>query len=169
MAAVGRTGETSSVSSNIYDNTNKEITPAKVRDALAVLIESNFNLVDDELKNLKYDATRTLSQMFTEGPKVGTVKTINVGENEALTVTGIISSATTIAHNGTDMNINIMLSESITGKVVIPTLIYTSGDYNSNNDICTPVLYVVSSTNIRIGLRKVAAVGTNLTLQIIVL
>lgn len=60
MAAVGRSGETDKVNENIYDNTAKEITPEKVRAALAVIIESNFNLVDDLLKNVKYDTGITL-------------------------------------------------------------------------------------------------------------
>lgn len=70
MAAVGRAGETTAVQNNIYNNTAKEITPEKVREALAVIIESNFNLVDDLLKNAKYDTGQTLSQKLDSNPGV---------------------------------------------------------------------------------------------------
>lgn len=166
MAAVGRTGETSAVGSNIYDNTNKEITPAKVRAALAVLIESNFNLVDDELKNLKYDGSNTLAQVISPRPLVGTVTGINVGGADSYGVTGIVSSAITIAFNGTDSNLDVNFSVDISAKILNVTLFYTSGDYNSNNDVCMPVIRRVSGTKLAIGLRKVSAGATNITLQI---
>jgi hypothetical protein len=70
MAAVGRTGETTSVNDNIYDNDAKEITPEKVRAALAVIIESNFNLVDDLLKNANYDTGVTLEEKVSENTAV---------------------------------------------------------------------------------------------------
>jgi len=70
MAAVGRSGETTAVNNNIYDNTAKEITPEKVRAALAVIIESNFNLVDDLLKNANYDTGQTLQQKLDANPGV---------------------------------------------------------------------------------------------------
>lgn len=70
MAAVGRTGETDSVNDNIYDNDAKEITPEKVRAALAVIIESNFNLVDDLLKNANYDTGVTLETKLSSNTGV---------------------------------------------------------------------------------------------------
>lgn len=70
MAAVGRAGETDAVQDNIYDNSAKEITPEKVRAALAVIIESNFNLVDDLLKDVNYDAGQTLEQKLDANPGV---------------------------------------------------------------------------------------------------
>ena len=70
MAAVGRAGETDAVQDNIYDNSAKEITPEKVREALAVIIESNFNLVDDLLKNANYDTGQTLQQKLDSNPGV---------------------------------------------------------------------------------------------------
>ena len=70
MAAVGRSGETTAVNNNIYDNSAKEITPEKVRAALAVIIESNFNLVDDLLKDANYDTGQTLQQKLDANPGV---------------------------------------------------------------------------------------------------
>lgn len=70
MAAVGRAGETDAVQDNIYDNSAKEITPEKVRAALAVIIESNFNLVDDLLKDANYDTGQTLQQKLDSNPGV---------------------------------------------------------------------------------------------------
>lgn len=166
MAAQGRSGETSTMNSNIYDNNAKEIDPAKVRAVIAALIESNFNLVDDFLKDLNYSAGVTLEDAIASPPLVGTVTGINVGEDESYGVTGIISSTNVIDSNGTDSNIEVNLSQSIAGKVIVPTLFYTSGNYNSNNDVCTPILRVISSTKITVGLRKVASVGTSITLQL---
>ena len=64
MAAVGRGGETSIMNNNIYDNNAKEIDPAKVRAVIATLIESNFNLVDDVLKDLNYSPGVSLEQQI---------------------------------------------------------------------------------------------------------
>ena len=166
MAAQGRSGETSTMNENIYDNNAKEIDPAKVRAVITALIESNFNLVDDFLKDLNYSAGVTLENAISAPPLVGTVTGINVGENDSYGVTGIISSTNVLDSNGVDSNIEINLSQSIAGKIIIPTLYYTSGNYNSNNDICMPVLRVISSTKITVGLRKMASVGTSITLQL---
>lgn len=67
MAAVGRAQETTTVANNVYDNNAKEVDPEKVRAAFATVIESNFNLIDDELKDLDYEAGVTLEQKFAGG------------------------------------------------------------------------------------------------------
>lgn len=70
MAAVGRSGETTIMTNNIYDNNAKEIDPEKVRTVITALIESNFNLVDDVLKDLNYSPGVTLEQKINQGTEI---------------------------------------------------------------------------------------------------
>lgn len=64
MAEEGRGSLTSKMNSNIYDNNAKEIDPQKVRNILAALIESNFNLVDDFLQSVNYSPGVTLEEQI---------------------------------------------------------------------------------------------------------
>lgn len=77
MAAIGRNGETTTVNNNIYDNNAKEVDPEKVRAALAVIIESNFNLVDDLLKDMDYDTGQTLQQKLDNASTIN-FQTVNI-------------------------------------------------------------------------------------------
>lgn len=174
MAQKNRNDITAAVATNIYDNNNKEIIAAMVRDVLADYRDSYFNLIDDQLKGFKYNSTQTLEQYLASVigslPISGTVTGINVGGIDSYGVSGIISSATMIsASNNTDSLLEVNFSQSIANRKLVPTFIFTTGDYNGNNDVCMPVIKVISSTRINVGLRKVANVGTNLTLQIIAL
>lgn len=65
MAAIGRSGETQITNQKIYDNNAKAIRPDMVRDVIKSLIESNFNLVDDVLKDMNYSTGITLEQQLT--------------------------------------------------------------------------------------------------------
>jgi len=110
MAAVGRAGETSSVDSNIYDNSAKEITPEKVREALAVIIESNFNLVDDFLKNVNYDTGQTLAQKFDVNP--------GVLLNTKSSVIPVLSATVGAFYNG-DANATFQITSRVDTEVYI--------------------------------------------------
>jgi hypothetical protein len=118
MAAVGRAGETSSVGDNIYDNSAKEITPALVREALAVIIESNFNLVDDVLKNVNYDTGQTLAQKFNANP--------GVLLNTKSSVIPILSATVGGFYNG-DANATFQVTERINTEVYITVAFSTIG------------------------------------------
>src|SRR5690606_5396083 len=106
MAEEGRGSLTSKMNSNIYDNNAKEIDPQKVRTILAALIESQFNLVDDFLKELNYESGVTLEQYLNNqsiSSSFGVVENVNIGETlKSYTTTGIIASAAGIQRNGQD-------------------------------------------------------------------
>lgn len=70
MAQVGRSGITSIINNNIYDNNAKEIDPEKVRAVLNQIRDSYFNLVDDLLKNVEYDTGVTLEETINAGSGV---------------------------------------------------------------------------------------------------
>lgn len=93
MAAIGRAAETVVVEENIYDNTAKEITPEKARTALAPIIESNFNLVDDKLKDANYDTGVLLSEKFTSVLATTKNTLTTWGYNTTVTVTHNIGVA----------------------------------------------------------------------------
>lgn len=90
MAAQGRSGETSTMNSNIYNNDAKEIDPQKVRTVITTLIESNFNLVDDILKDLNYSPGVTLEQQINSAAgttvllhsKSGIIDVLNATEGQ---------------------------------------------------------------------------------------
>lgn len=64
MAATGRSGLETILDNNIYDNNSKDISPSMHRTVVSSMIESNFNLVDDELVALTYSEGQTLAQKF---------------------------------------------------------------------------------------------------------
>lgn len=66
MAKVSRAQERTIADQEIYENNAKEVTPAMVKIALDAIIDSNFNLVDDELQGQLYAGTQTLSEKFAE-------------------------------------------------------------------------------------------------------
>lgn len=71
MAKGTRAQERTIADQQIYDNNAKEIDPAMVKLALDSIIDSNFNLLDDELQALKYAGTQTLAQKFASIPSTG--------------------------------------------------------------------------------------------------
>lgn len=66
MAKVSRSQERTIADQQIYDNNAKEITPEMVKLALDAIIDSNYNLVDDELYNQIYQGSQTLEQKFEQ-------------------------------------------------------------------------------------------------------
>lgn len=62
MAKETRAQLTQKVLDRVFDNNAKQVTTKNVRDVFNALIESCFNLLDDELKSLKYEGNITLEQ-----------------------------------------------------------------------------------------------------------
>ena len=168
MAAVGRADETIIVNDNIYDNNAKEINPAMVRAVLASLIESNFNLVDDVLKNLNYDTGVTLSQ-YVSRPLWGSTGDFDVGSSGGSITgnSGIVSSATHSVLSGSDSQITINFSENISDRKLSLNIFTSMSTINTQNDVCAPVIRIVSGTQIIVGLREVSTSTQNIRLEIL--
>ena len=179
MAQKTRTGIDQSITANVYDNTQKEILAAMVREVLGDFRDSYFNLLDDELQNLKFNSTQTLGQYLNtiagSVPKSGTVLGIDVGEgyppstNFDIAPGGIISSANFIQTNGRDTEIEINFSESIEGKKIIPVFKTRSLNYSRDNDLAAPVIFFVSSNKIRVALREFSDDAQGVDLEIIII
>jgi len=159
MAAVGRSGETDAVQDNIYDNTAKEITPEKVREALAVIIESNFNLVDDLLKDAKYDTGETLEQKLDANPGVLLNTKSSVIPVSSPTVGGFYNgdgNATfqVTAHVNTEVYLTVVFP-SIGTTSYIPIINWSPNGTWHENIAIIPAYSNATATSIRIYLQRV--------------
>ena len=175
MAQKTRAQLTEIVEQNIYDNTQKEILAEMVREVLKDYRDSHFNLIDDELRNAKYNSTQTLEQYLNtiagSVPIIGRVLDFNVGIPSGVTleVDGIISSAITKGYSyiSYDSLIEINFSVNIANKRLIPVITTSSTDFDNQNDTCSPVIRRVSSTQIHLYLRKIAERTQSLDIEII--
>lgn len=174
MAQKRRTGIDQIIQANIYDNTQKEILAAMVREVFADFRDSYFNLLDDKLQNLKYNDAQTLSEYLATVagavPKSGQVLNIDIGDPlKSFTVDGIISSASSIERTSDGTLIEINFSESIAGKKIIPVLATKSLNWLDQNDLAAPFYRYISSTRINVGLRQFDDPDQSIDLQIIVI
>jgi len=178
MAQKKRTGITSSINSNIYDNGNKEIFAAMVREVLDDVKDSYFNLLDDQLANMKFNNENTLQEYFNKVtgrvPLRGTVENFDVGSTNTgqdtggFDVDGIISSAYTVKVTRDDHLIEINFSKSIGNRFLIPVIRSTAGSYwDDQNDIATPVIIIISTTKIKVAIREISNPTQNISLDII--
>lgn len=178
MAQKGRTDLTSGINSNIYDNNNKEILAAMVRNVLEDFRDSNFNLIDDELKNVTYkivgDTKITLEQYLNSVigslPVYGTIIGVDPGGSKSsYTTDGIISSCTRVSGSRSDTLLEVNFSQSISNRRLIPVLTTTSSNWDAQNDVLGPVIRRLSSTRIHLALREVASHTQDLNIEIIAL
>ena len=164
------------VDQNVYDNTNKEILAAMVRDVLLDYRDSHFNWISDELKTAKYNSTQTLEQYLNtiagSVPVYGTVLDIDVGNNSDpvnFTVDGIISSAKYLHRSSFKCQIEVNFNVNIGNKRLIPVATTDSTDWAAQGTILTPVIRRISTTQIRVSMREVTAVTQSINLEIIAL
>mgnify|MGYP001371195077 CR=1 FL=1 len=175
MAKKGRNGLEQAVGTNIYDNANKEILASMIRSVLEDYRDSHFNLLDDQLANLKFNSEKTLQQYLNDKigriPKYGTFGPVEVGvdPNQNYNVDGLIKEAkTNTVSNGSDHLIRIEFNESVANRRLIPVLTYPSGvDWNQQNDIAYPVIRRIGSTTIDLALREISGGVQSLTIEII--
>jgi len=163
MAKVSRSQERTIADQQIYDNNAKEVTPEMVKLVLDALIDSNYNLVDDTLKSLKYDSSQTLEQKFNDVSDVlplwGATGAFDVVGNTGGTIPisgsqGIVSSASHTRVNNNNAYITINFNKSIASRKITVGVFTNSTNTDGNNDILTPVTRVVSSTQITVALRE---------------
>ena len=164
------------VDQNVYDNTNKEILAAMVRDVLLDYRDSHFNWISDELKTAKYNSTQTLEQYLNtiagSVPVYGTVLDIDVGNNSDpvnFTVDGIISSAKYLHRSSFKCQIEVNFNVNIGNKRLIPVATTDSTDWAAQGTILTPVIRRISTTQIRVSMREVTGETQSINLEIIAL
>jgi hypothetical protein len=165
------------IDNNVYDNNNKEILASMLRTVFESIVISDFNKDDDELQNLKYNATQTLAQFFATLPNIKkcTIGSFDVGVSgtQTLDVSGdIILSATLTSMGGSDTKIVVDFSEDISAKKFIFTYSITGiGDtaLNAANDILPPVYRIDTPTRISLGIREVSNNTQNVYLNILIL
>jgi len=164
------------VDQNVYDNTNKEILAAMVRDVLLDYRDSHFNWISDELKTAKYNSTQTLEQYLNtiagSVPVYGTVLDIDVGNNSDpvnFTVDGIISSAKYLHRSSLKCQIEVNFNVNIGNKRLIPVATTDSTDWAAQGTILTPVIRRISTTQIRVSMREVTGETQSINLEIIAL
>lgn len=179
MGQKGRTDLVSVMGSNIFDNNNKEITAAMVRNMIEDIIDSKFNLVDDELKGATYqiqgDTKTTLEQYlnnvigaiplhgstdwFDPGSTNGNIQTY--GDN------GIVSSMDYEKLGTHDCLVRVHFFQPHGNRKFIVNYFTDSQDYNNQNDLCAPVIFIVSSKQINVAIREVSGNVQKVRLQII--
>ena len=162
------------VDQKVYDNTQKEILAAMVRDVFLDYRDSHFNWISDELKLAKYNSTQTLEQYLNtiagSVPVYGRVLNVDVGKSSGnLNVDGIISSASFTDGGGNDSRIRVVFSQNIGNKRLIPVFTVAANvlNWNSHNDVCAPVIRRVSTTEIDLTLREVSGDLQKLDIEII--
>lgn len=172
MAKKGRNDLTAVVSSNIFDNTSKEIDPSEVRAVLEDFNDSKFNIEDDQLRYAMYNETQTLEQYLAQVvgaiPIYGVVKNFDIGSSPASwQVEGIISSAEFITESDRETLIEINFSEDISERRLIPVLTYSHSNWGRANDSTVPVIRRISSTRINLTMRETEGTDQDLDIEII--
>lgn len=161
MAKVSRSKEREIADQQIYDNNAKEITPEMVKLVLDAIIDSNYNLVDDELYNLIYQGSQTLEQKINEGsgslPLWGATGNFDVGSSTSVGnipgSQGLIGTVTGTREGTHETSLAVTLTQSIAGRKITAN-VFTSSSNIYNQTGVTLVVKVVDSTNLVLGLRQ---------------
>lgn len=175
MAQKDRNNITQAVNQNVYDNTNKEILASMLRDVFNDYRDSFFNLIDDHLKNMLYEEGQTLEQVINASANVpplwGSTDWFDVGtpdgDIENYSPKGIVSSMSYERTGNHDSQITINFSKSILNRKLAVNVFFNGSNYNDNNDVCVPVIRVVSSTQIKVALREVSSNNQKIRLEIL--
>ena len=180
MAQKSRVQLTEIVEQNIYDNTQKEILAENVREVLLDYRDSHYNLIDDELRTVKYNSTQTLEQYLNtiagSVPVYGRILNFDVGLGSGVDLVidnnppGIISSASTKGYPYITNNslIEINFNIDIGNKRLIPVLTTNSENWDYQNDICTPTIRRITTEQIHLGLRQIVpGIPQSLNIEII--
>lgn len=145
-----------------------------VRDVLGDFRDSYFNLIDDELANLKYNSSLTLAQKLDGSanlpPLWGSSDYFDPGspsgDIESYNDNGIVQSMNYVRSGTSDCEVTINLSKSIANRKLAINLFTNSTDFNSNNDLCVPVVRVVDSQTVKVALREVSGHDQSIRIEI---
>ena len=176
MAVKGRNAINQMVGQKIYDNNNKEILASMVREVMADYRDSYFNLIDDKLKDMKYQGNVTLEQHLANvaggTPIWGSTGFFDPGGNSVQSIpafnggSGIVASAEMVKLTFHDAQIIINLNANYDNRKFMVS-IWTDGNLNINNDVCAPVLRRVNANEIHVGLREVTDEAQSIRLEIL--
>lgn len=161
MAKVSRAQERTIADQQIYDNNAKEVTPEMVKLALDAVIDSNFNLVDDELYNQTYQGSQTLEQKLNESsgalPLWGATGNFDVGSSTSVGnisgSQGLVGTVTGTRDGTHETSLAVTLTQSIAGRKITAN-VFTNSSNIYNQTGVTLVVRVVDSTNLVLGLRQ---------------
>lgn len=162
------------IDSNIYDNNNKEILASMMRTVLEALMNSDFNKDDDQLQNLKYNATKTLAQQFALLPiiqeaVIGPLDVGGTGTNSE-TVSGVAISCLNVKNSyRSDLRIIFPPELDIINKKVLFSFYFlnpTGERPNDNADLGMPAYSFVSPTEMLVALREYRGVAQDMYLKI---
>lgn len=163
MAATGRSGETTIMTNNIYDNNAKEIDPAMVRAVITSLIESNFNLVDDVLKDLNYSSGVTLETKINQSSEIllfsksGNIPVRTATEGTYYNGDGNATFRVNPVNGNTDDELEILVSFPTVGTSnYMPIIGFEATGSPWDKNIAVIINFAsVSATGIRIYLQRV--------------
>jgi len=150
------------IDANVYDNNNKEILAEMLRTVFESIMNADFNKADDQLQNLKYNATQTLSQFFSTLPviRTATIGPFDVaGGSFPVAVSGVATSAYhgNIGSGAGILDISFLPEVNISNKMIMITY---SMDNPTNSrmfdhcNIASPVYGVNSPTSIRVVVKE---------------
>lgn len=157
-----RTELTAKIETLIHDNNSKEVTASNVREVLKDFRDSNFNIDDDELKSMKYNSTQTLetylNSIIGALPLWGSTNFFDPsssnGSIESYSENGIVSSMVYQNPSNERSEITVNFSESIADRKLSISLHTDVSNVSGESNYTAPVIYRVSSTQIKIGLRE---------------
>jgi hypothetical protein len=177
MSQKNRNDLVSAVSTNLHNNSNKEITAASLRDVINDLIESKFNVIDDELKSMKYNSTQSLEQHLSS--VVGSVPlwgstdffdpSSSTGSIESYSDSGIVSSMAYQNPSNERSEITVNFSESIADRKLSISIYTELGKENAagESNYTSPVISRFHSKQIKIGLRELGGYVGKIRLEIL--
>ena len=164
------------VGQKVYDNTQKEILAAMVRDVLLDYRDSHFNWISDELKGAMYNSTQTLEQYLNtiagSVPVYGTILNVDVGDHNlpaSLNSDGIISSASYLDRGNYRCNLEVNFNINIGNKRLVPVLTTNSSNWKAHGTLLNPVIRRISTTQIHISMREIVSSLQSLNIEIIAL
>ncbi len=166
---------TNAIQTNVYDNNNKEILASMMRAVLEDFRDSYFNLIDDRLKNFKYNDAMTLEQYLAAIvgalPVYGVIQNIDIGSSSktTFTTTGVISSCNLVSGSGNETLLEVNFSQSIANRRLIPVLYYRHSEYGKADDTLPPLIRRISSTRIHIAIQEVAGSNQDIDIEVIAL
>lgn len=160
MAKVSRSQQRTIADQQIYDNNAKEITPEMVKLVLDAIIDSNYNLVDDELYNQTYQGGQTLEQKLESSgslPLWGSTGNFDVGSSTSVGnipgSQGLVGTVTGTREGAHETSLAVTLTQSIAGRKITAN-VFTSSSNIYNQTGVTLVVKVVDNTNLVLGLRQ---------------
>jgi hypothetical protein len=170
-----RTELTAKIETLIHDNNSKEVTASNVREVLKDFRDSNFNIDDDELKLMKYNSTQTLEEYLNSiigaVPLWGSTDFFDPsssnGNIESYSDNGIISSMVYQTPSNERSELTINFSQSIADRKLSISFVTDRTNVTSESNYTSTIIYRVSSTQIKIGLREIGGYAGKIRLEIL--